>query len=109
MYILECSDATLYVGSTSHLEMRIRQHLQGEGAAYTRSRRPVRLLWVGEFDRVDDAFAFEKKLQGWSRAKKIALIEAAQSDRFKAASRRGVRPSTSHVSTAHLPTIDIGV
>ena len=81
-YILECADGTLYVGSTTHLERRVSQHDRGEGAAYTRrpGRRPVRLLWAAEFARVADAYAFEKQVQGWGRAKRIALIEGRYDD-----------------------------
>ena len=75
VYILECADGTYYVGSTTDLERRVSQHQLGEGAAYTRLRRPVRLLWSAQFDRVDEAFAFEKRVQGWSRRKREALME----------------------------------
>ncbi len=76
VYILECADGSYYTGSTIHLETRISQHDLGEGSAYTRPRRrrPVVLLWSVEFARVEDAFEFEKQVQGWSRAKKQALI-----------------------------------
>ena len=75
VYILECSDGTYYVGSTVDLERRVGQHEAGEGATYTRRRRPVRLVWAAEFDRITDAFAFEKQVQGWNRRKRQALIE----------------------------------
>jgi putative endonuclease len=75
VYILECADGTYYVGSTTHLEARVREHQEGPfGAAYTRHRRPVKLVWAGEFEHVGLAFAFEKQVQGWRRAKREALI-----------------------------------
>ena len=74
MYILRCSDGTYYVGSTTDLEVRLRQHQCGEGANYTRRRLPVEVVFTAEFQRVEDAFRFEKQVQGWSRAKKVALI-----------------------------------
>ena len=74
-YILECSDGTYYVGSTVDLTRRLWQHQEGLGAAYTRNRRPVKLVWSAEFVRVDQAFAFEKRVQGWGRRKRQALIE----------------------------------
>ena len=74
-YMLRCSDGTLYVGSTIDLERRLAQHRSGEGAAYTRRRLPVELFWSGEFDRIDEAFAWEKRLQGWSHAKRVAFAE----------------------------------
>jgi putative endonuclease len=81
-YILECADGSYYVGSTTRLETRESQHNLGEGSAYTRrrGRRPVRLVWSAEFARVEDAFAFEKQVQGWSRAKRLALIEGRFED-----------------------------
>jgi putative endonuclease len=79
-YILECCDGSFYVGSTIDLERRFWQHSVGEGAAYTKRRRPVRLAWAAQFARVDDAFAFEKQVQGWRREKRIALIEGRYDD-----------------------------
>ncbi|MGW2092409.1 GIY-YIG nuclease family protein [Promicromonospora sukumoe] len=75
MYILRCSDGSFYVGSTVDLERRLGQHNEGEGAAYTRRRRPVALVHSEEFSRIDDAHVREKQVQGWSRAKRLALIE----------------------------------
>lgn len=74
-YLLECSDGTYYVGSTVDLERRLAQHEAGLGAAYTRGRRPVRLVWAAEFDRIDQAFWFEKQVQGWNRRKRRALVD----------------------------------
>ncbi|HET6153805.1 MAG TPA: GIY-YIG nuclease family protein [Marmoricola sp.] len=79
LYILECSDGTYYVGSTWNLERRVSEHNLGLGAAYTRRRRPVRLLWSEAFDRIEDALIREKQVHGWSRAKREALMEG----RFK--------------------------
>jgi putative endonuclease len=69
VYILACADGSYYVGSTRDLERRVWEHHEGLGAQYTRHRRPVRLLWSATYDRVDEAFAFEKQVQGWSRTK----------------------------------------
>jgi putative endonuclease len=88
-YILECADGSLYVGSTTDLERRVSQHNLGLGAAYTRlrRRRPVRLVWAAEYARVEDAFFYEKQIQGWSRAKRLALIEGRFGDLPDLASR----------------------
>ncbi len=104
VYILECADATLYVGSARSLADRLRQHSDGEGAVYTRRRLPVRLIWCARFERISEAFAFEKTVQGWSRAKKLALIEddGVALSAFRVA---GVKPSAFHVKTDHLPTL----
>jgi putative endonuclease len=79
-YILECADGSLYVGSTTHLELRLNQHAVGAGSAYTRHRLPVRLVWQAEFDHVGEAFALEKQIQNWGRAKRLALIEGRFGD-----------------------------
>ena len=74
-YMLRCSDGTYYVGSTHNLELRMWQHENGDdGASYTRHRRPVTLVWSAEFEHIGAAFAVEKQVQGWSRAKREALI-----------------------------------
>jgi len=78
MYILECSDGTYYTGSTINLELRLQQHQNGEGANHTKKRLPIKLIYLEEFQRIDEAFNREKQVQGWSRKKKEALINSAQ-------------------------------
>ncbi|HET9629296.1 MAG TPA: GIY-YIG nuclease family protein, partial [Novosphingobium sp.] len=73
-YLLRCNDGSYYVGHTDDLEQRMAQHLSGALGGYTASRRPVALLWTEAFQTRDDAFAAERKLKGWSRAKKEALV-----------------------------------
>jgi len=91
-YILKCSDNSLYTGSTRNLDERLFQHQQGLGAEYTRTRLPVELLAAFEFDNIGDAFGFEKRVQGWSRAKKLALINGRLDD-IEKLNRRGLRPA----------------
>ena len=74
-YMLRCSDGSLYVGSTRKLEQRLHEHSIGQGAAYTRTRLPVELVWCEEHENVGAAFAREKQIQNWGRAKRLALIE----------------------------------
>ena len=74
LYILECSDATLYVGHTDNLDERMRQHDAGIADSYTSARRPLKLLHVEEFESRYEALAMERKLKGWSRAKKLAYV-----------------------------------
>ena len=75
VYTLRCADGSFYTGSTVDLERRIAQHEFGEGGDYTRRRRPVQLVWYSEFARVEEAFQWERRIHGWSRAKKQVLIE----------------------------------
>jgi len=51
------------------------EHNMGMGANYTRKHRPVEFVYYEEFQRVDDAYAREKQVQGWSHSKKEALIQ----------------------------------
>ncbi|RNM14574.1 GIY-YIG nuclease family protein [Nocardioides pocheonensis] len=75
-YLVECADGSYYVGSTTDLDRRLWEHNHAEvgGAEYTRRRRPVTLVWAGEFPSIVEAFNFEKRVQGWGRAKRQALI-----------------------------------
>ena len=75
MYILECRDGSYYVGSTTDLEARVWQHNHDpDGPVYTRRRRPVHVVWSAQYDSVEQAFLYEKQVQGWSRRKREALI-----------------------------------
>ena len=74
MYILECADNSFYTGSTNDLKRRLEQHQNGEGSEHTKKYLPVKLVYYETFNRIDEAFNREKQVQGWNRAKKIALI-----------------------------------
>jgi len=75
LYILRCAAGSYYVGTArASLEIRIAQHNDGTFAGYTAARRPVELIFSQWFDRITDAIESERKLKGWSRAKKEALI-----------------------------------
>ena len=91
LYILQCADRSYYVGSTVDLERRFGEHQSGAGAAYTRNRCPVELVFAQEFDRVDEAFAREKQVQGWSRKKREALI-AGDFNKLKSLSKKRFAP-----------------
>jgi putative endonuclease len=74
LYVLKCRDGSLYIGTTrTSLEARIARHNAGTFPRYTQFRRPVKLIYSEWFDRITDAIAAERKLKGWSRAKKLAL------------------------------------
>ncbi len=74
MYILRCGDGSYYVGSSRDVEARAAQHATGRGSEYTSGRLPVELVFVHETESVAEAYAIEKRVQGWSRAKREALI-----------------------------------
>jgi len=74
--MVECSDNSFYTGVTNDLDNRIIQHNSGKNVnSYTFYRRPVKLKWFETFTNPDEAFKIEKQLKGWSRKKKIALID----------------------------------
>ena len=72
-YMLRCSDESIYVGNTFDLEKRLNEHNRGTYSGYTRTRRPVRLIWNEAFPDEDQAFVVERQIKNWSRAKKLAL------------------------------------
>lgn len=103
MYIVRCSDETFYTGSTAiDPASRVWQHNHDDdrAARYTRKRRPVTLAYFEEFSRVDEAFAREKQVQGWSRAKKLALIEERGADLPELARTRSSDASTNSATGA---------
>ena len=76
-YILLCSDQSYYIGSTKNIDLRVWQHRSGLGASYTKHRLPITLVYLEEFERIDEAFYREKQVQGWRRVKKEALINGS--------------------------------
>lgn len=77
-YMVRCADGSLYTGWTTDLDKRIRAH-NGEikgGAKYTRSRRPVTLVWSTAFSRKQDAQSMEQQVKRMERSQKDALIAA---------------------------------
>lgn len=93
-YVLLCADKSYYVGSTSHLavETRVAEHNEGKFYCYTTHRRPVQLVWSKWFDDLRDAHAAERRLKGWSRAKKQALIAGKEDKLVALSKRRGGAP-----------------
>jgi putative endonuclease len=80
VYMLRCRDGSYYVGSSRNVENRLAQHASGAGGEYTSKRMPVELVYLEEFDDIGEAFAWEKRIQGWSRKKREALIERRWDD-----------------------------
>ena len=77
VYILRCSDDTLYTGWTNDLEKRIKAHSNGTGAKYTRGRGPVELVYFEEFDDKKDAMKSEYEIKKYTRSKKEWLIKSS--------------------------------
>ena len=76
IYMVRCSDGTLYTGITNDLEKRIEAHNSGkDGARYTRSRRPVKLVYSEQVESKSAAAKLEYQLKKLPRLKKIRLIK----------------------------------
>ena len=74
-YILRCADGTLYSGWTDDTERRLKAHNSGSASKYTRSRRPVEMVYIERFDTKSEAMKREAALKKLSREQKLELIE----------------------------------
>ena len=74
-YILECVDGTYYTGWTTDPERRVKQHNKGIGARYTKTRRPVRLVYLEEQQNRTDAMRRELAIKKLKRVQKSKLVE----------------------------------
>lgn len=88
VYMVECADGTLYTGWTTNLERRLKDHNAGRGSKYTRTRRPVRLVYTETQPDRRAALQRELQIKRLSRAKKLGLIsQAGLGSRLKAAGK----------------------
>lgn len=76
VYILKCSDESLYTGWTNSLEKRVKAHNSGKGAKYTKARLPVELVYFEEYEDKIEAMKREYGIKQLTRVKKMKLIEA---------------------------------
>ena len=74
VYLLECSDHTLYCGYTNNLDDRVNTHNRGKGAKYTRNRWPVKLVYYESFETKSEALKREHKIKQLTRREKLKLI-----------------------------------
>jgi len=74
-YILECADGSFYTGWTSDPHRRLREHGRGVGSKYTRSRRPVRLVYLEDFMEKREAMRRERAIKSYTRKRKEELIQ----------------------------------
>ena len=75
VYIVKCADGTYYTGYTNDLKRRIKQHNAGEGAKYTKGRRPVELVHSEQFATKSEAMKREYKIKQLKRQRKIEIIK----------------------------------
>ena len=74
IYIVRCKDGSLYTGYAKDIEQRIAKHNSGQGAKYTKIRRPVELVYQEMFDTKSEAMKREYEIKTFSRQKKLQLI-----------------------------------
>ena len=79
-YILRCADGTYYCGWTNNLDRRLKAHNEGKGAKYTRSRRPVALVYYEAFSTKEEAMRREYEIKQLPRKKNEELIFKQQTD-----------------------------
>ena len=73
-YLARCSDNSLYTGYYAHLDARENKHNKGEGAKYTRSRRPIKIIYFEKYTTRSEAMKREIQIKGWTKAQKENLI-----------------------------------
>ena len=90
IYILLCADGSYYTGITRRsVEERVSEHAQGlDRDCYTFTRRPVKLVYSETYERIDEAIAAERRIKGWSRAKKEAYMRGDY-ERLSSLAKRG--------------------
>jgi putative endonuclease len=74
IYILLCADGSLYTGATNNVEKRFASHVSGRGGKYTRSHKPVKILYSEKCATQSDALKREIEIKSWSRKKKIEKL-----------------------------------
>jgi len=75
LYILLCSDKSLYTGITNDLGKRMAAHREGKGSKYVRSRLPFKLIYTEEHSDKSSAAKREMEIKSWDRGKKIKELE----------------------------------
>jgi len=75
VYIIECEDGSFYTGSSPNPKERLKRHKEGTGGKYTRSHRPIRLVYTEKFSTRSEALKREAQIKDWCREKKFNLIK----------------------------------
>ena len=95
VYILCCADHTLYTGWTTDLQHRLRAHNSGHGAKYTRSRRPVRLVYAEQWPTRNEALSREYAIKHLKRKEKEALVNGWNKEKVPVNGRDNEKMSVS--------------
>ena len=78
IYLIKCKDKTLYTGITTDIQRRFKEHSLGKGGAYTRSKKVERVLYTEPYENRSSALKRESEIKGWTRQKKLNLIETGR-------------------------------
>jgi len=73
VYMLLCKDGSYYTGHTKDVKRRVEQHRRGQGARYTRMRKPEKVVYVEQFDSRSEAMKREREIKSLSHGKKQRL------------------------------------
>ncbi|MFA6308059.1 MAG: GIY-YIG nuclease family protein [Patescibacteria group bacterium] len=74
-YLARCSDNTLYCGYCRNLSDRENKHNNGDGAKYTKQRRPIKIVYSEQFNSISEAMKREAQVKSWKREEKEKLIK----------------------------------
>jgi putative endonuclease len=74
VYIIQCSDGSLYTGVTTDISRRVKAHNEKSGGSYTRIRAPVKLVYQEPAQNQSTALKREAQIKRWTKEKKLALI-----------------------------------
>jgi putative endonuclease len=80
VYIIECGDTSLYTGITTDIKRRFKEHKAGTGGHYTRAKEIVKIVYTEEHPNRSSALKREAEIKGWTRQKKLALIQTRLAD-----------------------------
>lgn len=75
VYLLLCADDSFYTGVTNNLEKRFIDHKNGKGGKYTRSHKPLKIIYQETFKTHSEALKRESEIKSWSRGKKISILK----------------------------------
>jgi putative endonuclease len=74
VYVLLCADNSLYTGYSDNPEKRFQEHKKGKGGRYTRSHKPLKIVYTEQLNSKSEALKRESVIKSWTRAKKIKIL-----------------------------------
>lgn len=75
VYVLLCKDGSLYTGTSNNPEQRFLDHKNGKGGKYTKTHKPIKILYAEKLPDKSAALKREGQIKGWSREKKIQILK----------------------------------